>query len=81
MYMMEQKCSLINVLKVFFIEPNTVHFIKEISRNINLAPTSVKNHIKTLLKENLIKTKQAKPFNGFIANRENDDFLFYKRVS
>jgi len=77
---MEQKCSFLNVLKMFFIEPTTTHFIKGISREINLAPTSVRNHIKTLLSNNLIRKKKSKPFNGNIANRENDNFLFYKRV-
>jgi predicted nucleotidyltransferase len=77
---MEQKCGLLRVLEIFFIEPTTIHFIKEISRKINLAPTSVRNHIKTLLKENQIKRKKAKPFNGYIANRENDDFIFNKRI-
>lgn len=77
---MVQKCSLLKVLEVFFIEPTTIHFVKEISKKIKLAPTSVRNHIKELLKEGLIKRKKAKPFNGFIANRENDSFIFYKRV-
>ena len=77
---MEQKCSYLKVLEVFFIEPNTVHFIKEISKKIKLAPTSVRNYIKDLLARNLIKKKKAKPFDGFMANRENEDFIFYKRV-
>ena len=77
---MEQKCSYLKVLEIFFIEPTTTHFIKEISRKINLAPTSVRNHIKDLLAKNLIKKKKAKPFNGLVANRENEDFIFYKSV-
>ena len=77
---MEQKCSYLKVLEVFFIEPTTTHFIKEIGKKINLAPTSVRNHIKDLFAKNLIKKKKAKPFDGFIANRENEEFIFYKRV-
>jgi predicted nucleotidyltransferase len=77
---MVQKCSSLKVLEVFFTEPTTIHYIKSISRKINLAPTSVRNWIKSFLKEGLIKRKKAKPFNGFIANRENEDFIFYKRV-
>jgi predicted nucleotidyltransferase len=68
------------VLEVFFIEPTTIHFVKEIGRRINLAPTSVRNHIKELMTSSLIKKKKAKPFDGFIGNRKNDDFIFYKRV-
>lgn len=77
---MEQKCSFLRVLEVFFVEPMAVHFTKEISRRIGLAPTSVRNNIKELLSTNLIKKKKSKPFDGFIANRENSDFIFYKRV-
>jgi predicted nucleotidyltransferase len=77
---MVQKCSLIKVSEIFFIEPTTTHFIKEISKKIKLAPTSVRNNIKGLLKENLIKIKKTKPFDGLVANRENDNFIFYKRV-
>jgi predicted nucleotidyltransferase len=77
---MVQKCSLLKVLEVFFIEPTTIHFIKEISKRIKLAPTSVRNYIKELLEDDLIKRKKAKPFNGFVGNRENDNFIFYKRV-
>lgn len=77
---MGQKCSYLKVLNVFFVEPTTIHFIKEISKKINLAPTSIRNHIKDLLAKNLIKIKKARPFDGFIANRENEDFIFYKKV-
>ncbi len=72
--------SLIAVLEVFFKEPNTIHFIKEISRKIKLAPTSVRNNIKHLLKSNIIIIKKSKPFDGYIANRDNVEFLWYKRV-
>lgn len=77
---MVHKCSLMKVSGAFFDEPTTIHFIKEISRKVDLAPTSVRNNIKELLKENLIIIKKSAPFNGFVANRENEDFLFYKRL-
>ena len=77
---MIQKCSYLNVLKVFFEEPTTIHFIREISKKINLAPTSVRKNINELLKQRLIIPKNSKPFNGYIANREENVFIFYKRV-
>ena len=76
---MIQKCSLLAVLEVFFKEPTTIHFIREIGRKINLAQTSVRNHIKELEKNNLIIEIKSKPFNGFIANRDNEGFIFYKQ--
>lgn len=77
---MVQKSSLLAVLEIFFVEPTSIHFIKEIGRRINLAPTSVRPGIKTLIKLKLVKKKQSRPFDGFIADRENGDFIYYKRV-
>jgi len=77
---MIQKCSILKVLEVFFREPTAIHFIREISKQINLAPTSVKNHINELLQHELVIPKSSKPFNGFIANRDNEKFLYYKKT-
>lgn len=80
MYHMIQKCSYTRILEIFFQEPTTLHFIREIGKRIKLAPTSVRNNIKDMLKTGLILNKKARPFDGFVANRDNDLFLFYKRV-
>lgn len=77
---MIQKCSVIRVMEVFFKEPMQVHFIREISKKINLAPTSVRNNIRELVKNRLLLEKKAKPFDGFIANRENQEFKDYKQL-
>jgi len=79
-YHMVQKCTYLKVLEMFFIEPTRIHFIKEISKRIGLSPSSVRNHMRELLSQKLIKIKRNKPFDGFVANRENDDFIFYKRI-
>lgn len=80
MLQMKQKCSIISVAGIFFREPTGIHFIREIGKRIGLAPTSVKNNINYLLEKGLILKKKSKPFDGFIANRDNEDFLFYKRI-
>ncbi len=80
MFIMIQKCTLIRVAEIFFKEPATIHFIKGISRRIKLAPTSVRNHLKELLKAGIIVNKKSRPFSGFMANRESEDFIFYKRL-
>jgi predicted nucleotidyltransferase len=77
---MIHKCSYLNILEIFFKEPTTIHFIREIGRKINLAQTSVRNHIKDQKINNLVISKKSKPFNGYIANRENEDFVFYKQA-
>lgn len=80
MYHMIQKSGYDRVLEIFFKEPTKIHFIREISKKISLAQTSVRNHIKGFEKEELIIKKEAKPFDGFIANRENEKFVFYKQI-
>jgi len=77
---MLQKCGYNRVLEVFFKEPTKVHFIREISRRINLATTSVKKYIEELSNENLVIQKESGPFKGYVANRENEKFLFYKQI-
>jgi len=81
MYMIIHKCSLWKVAEIFFIEPTKIHFIKEISRKINLAPTSIKIHLQTLLKEGLVKEVKSEPFNGYNACRENQEFIFEKKIA
>ena len=76
---MIQKCSTIKVLEVFLNESTKMHFIREISRKIGLATTSVSNNVKELLNGEFIVKKEGVPFSGYIANRENDRFIFYKK--
>lgn len=80
MYIMLQKCSIWKVAGVFFIEPTKVHYIKGISKKINLAHTSVKNHINTLLELGLIEETNTEIFKGYKARRENPEFIFYKKI-
>jgi len=81
MFTMEQKCSEEKVFRIFVDEPTKIHYIKEISNKINLAPTSTKIHLKNLEKQKLIIKKQGERFVGFVADRENKNFLFYKRLT
>jgi len=81
MYMILQECSLWKVAEIFFIEPTKVHFIKEISRKIGLAHTSVKIHLQKLIKEGLAEEAYSAPFKGYKAIRENSDFIFNKKIA
>lgn len=76
---MVQKCSYMKVLEIFFKEPTSIHFIKEISKKIKLAPPSVRLHMADLIKEKFIVRKESKPFDGYVANRENESFIYSKR--
>jgi len=75
------KSSLWNVFEIFTTEPTKIHYIKEIARKINLAPTSVRKHLEKLEKEELIIKEKGDLFQGFKANRDNNNFLFYKKIS
>jgi len=80
MYMLLQKCSLLRVFEVFVDEPLKIHYIKEISRKINLAHTSIKKHLQELNKQNLIIKQKGERYFGFIANRDEENFIFYKKI-
>ena len=84
MFIMEQKnifkSSIWKVFEIFVDEPLKIHYIKEISRKINLAPTSVKKHIQDLENQKIIIKKQGERFIGHISNRDNEYFLFYKKI-
>jgi len=72
--------SIWQVFKIFVNSPTKIHYIKEISRQINLAPTSIKQHLLKLESKNVITKKQGERFKGFISNRNSQDFLFYKEI-
>lgn len=55
---MLQKCSLIKVAAVFFREPTSQHYLKEISKKAGLAHTSTKKYLLEL-KKMLIITETA----------------------
>lgn len=78
---MEQKCSIWKVFNVFCEEPLKMQYIRVISKKIKLAPTSVKKHIEELQKKRMIIKKKGDLYEGYIANRENDEFVFYKKIN
>ena len=81
MSMIIQKCSLWRVAQIFFAEPTKIHFINKISKRINLAHTSVRIHLETLIREGLIEKVESEPFKGYRARRENPGFIFEKKMA
>lgn len=80
MFQMIQNCNTWKVLACFLDEPTKKHQIRQISRKINLATTSVKKHIETLIKENLVEEGEY-VFKYYRANFDNKDFRFYKKIN
>ena len=78
---MIQKCSKWVVLKEFLDEPMKKKQIREISRDIKLATTSVKLHIKRLMENKLVIEKNDDIFKYYIANFDNEQFRFYKKIN
>ncbi len=72
--------GLSKVFEIFVQEPLTIHFIKEISRRINLAHTSVKKHLDNLKEMGFIRREKGERFFGYFAERDREEFLFYKKI-
>jgi predicted nucleotidyltransferase len=81
---MLQKCNLWNVASVFFDKPEKSFELMEISRKINLAHTSVKNHLLTLVDLNIIIKGNVNFGNKsnpcYFANKKHSLFIHYKKI-
>jgi len=73
------------LLRIFFDDPATEEGfqLRELSRKLNLAPTSTKNYLKQLKKENLVKKKTSRvnKYPLYFANRNNEEFKFLKKLN
>ena len=81
---MLQKNNMLKTAGVFFDEPTKTHYLLEISRNINLAHTSIKRNLDKLLKLGLIKEfcekKGKRKFPIYKANLDNKAYKKYKKI-
>lgn len=69
------------VLKVFLDSPIQEFGLREIGRLAKLAPVSVLNYLKEFEKEELIMKLKSKGNPVYKAGRENENFVFYKKLS
>lgn len=76
---MLQNYSRYKLLQEFFDFPKKSFHMRELARNIRLAQISVINHLKALLKENLVIKEKGTIYNVFKANRENQVFKLLKQ--
>lgn len=65
---MIQKWSRYRILRQLFDHPRKIFLIRELSRNTNLAQTSVRAHLKQLSQEKLVQKDTAGLYPGFKAN-------------
>lgn len=69
------------ILELFFDFPTKRFQLRQISRETKIAVTSVKRYLDRMLKERLVIKENNGIYPYFIANRENDLFKFYKKLS
>ena len=79
---MLQNCNIIKTASILFKEPTKQHYLIEISRKTGIAHTSTKQHLKQLIKLELInKTKEKRGkryFPLYKANFNDEIFKKYK---
>ena len=78
---MIQKYSRYKILQEFFDFPLRNFQMRELSRRIEIAQPSVINHLKALLKEELIIKEKKGIYPTFKANRDNELFRVYKKTN
>jgi|SRR3989344_6524350 len=81
---MLQKSSISRTAELFFVNPTKKIYLMEISRKIQLAHTSVKKNLDTLVKLGLItrsvEKKGERKFPIYLANRDNKLFKEHKMI-
>lgn len=80
---MLQNYNKYKVLKVFLDSPLHGFQLREISRLAKIAPTSVKKYLEEFQKKDIIRKSIKKNYTFYMykANRENEEFIFLKKVS
>ena len=70
--------------EVFFINPDKIHYLMDISRKIGIAHTSVKSNLVKLIKLGLIEEVKEKKgtriFPVYMAKKEDKSFRKYKKM-
>jgi len=69
------------ILKIFLDSPTESFRLRELSRLSKLAPLSVSNYLKEFEKEGLIRRYEKRGIPFYKAERDNPDFIFYKKLS
>ncbi len=79
---MYQNYNKYKILKLFFDDPIDKYQLREISRLVSIAPTSVKRYLNELIKDGLVVKSKHKlhSYPIYSANRESVHFKFHKSV-
>ncbi len=77
---MIQKCSVWRVFAEFAGNPGKPYQVRDLSRRIGLAATSVRLHLKELEKAGLVMKERIGVYVAYKSDFENDNFRFYKKI-
>ena len=77
---MIQNYSRYRILQEFLKFPRKNFQMRELSRIVKIAQPSVINHLKALVKENLVIKEKKGIYPTFRANREDETFKIYKKM-
>ena len=69
----------LRIMKLFFEEPSKNFQIRGISRLTKIAVTSVKNYLRELQKDKLVKKDKKTLYPSYVANQQNRLFRIYKQ--
>ncbi len=78
---MLQNYNRYSLLKVFLDSPTESFRLRELSRISKISPPSVINYLREFGKERLIKSYEKRGIPFYSADRENEDFILYKKLS
>ena len=69
------------LLKVFLDSPLDSFRLRELSRISGISPASVMNYLKEFINDSLIKKYEKREIPFYQADRDNENFVFYKKIS
>ena len=78
---MLQKYNRYKLLKIFLDYPIESFRLRELSRMSKISPVSVINYLKEFEKEELIRKYEKRGIPFYVAERDNEKFILYKKIS
>src|SRR3989344_8271071 len=78
---MLQKYNRYKLLRIFLDNPTENFRLRELSRLSKISPVSVINYLKEFEEEELIKSYKKREIPFYIAERDNEKFILYKKIS
>jgi len=78
---MLKKYNRYRLLKIFLDSPTDSFRLRELSRISGISPASVMNYLKEFGKDELIRKYEKRGVPFYEAERDNEDFIFYKKIS